>query len=78
MSSNDILTYFDLVRQMKNPFDLRIKMVMYAKKYGNKPCARVFSTIVKTVRKWRRRYEEKGLSGLKEVASGDHIRQPLK
>jgi transposase len=72
MSSNDILTYFDLVRQMKNPFDLRLKMVMYAKKYGNKPCARVFSTTVKTVRKWRRRYEEKGLSGLKEESRAPH------
>lgn len=72
MSSKDTLTYFELIRNMKNPFDLRIKMVMYAKKHGNKPAAKVFSTTVKTIRKWRRRYEEKGLAGLKEESRAPH------
>ena len=43
-----------------NGFDLRIRMVSYAKSHGNKATAREFMTTVQTVRKWRRRYEESG------------------
>lgn len=72
MSSTQIYPYYDLVRNMKNPFDLRLKMAVYARKYGNKPCARVFSSTVKTVRKWVSRYEKNGISGLKEESRAPH------
>ena len=72
MPSMKIFSYYDLVRNMKNPFDLRLKLVMYARKHGNKPCAKVFSTTPKTVRKWLRRYQEKGISGLKEESRAPH------
>ena len=34
-----------------------------AKDHGNKPAARAFKTTVKTVRKWRKRYEEEKYKG---------------
>ncbi len=43
-----------------NGFDLRIRMVSYAKRHGNKATAREFMTTVTIVRKWRKRYEESG------------------
>jgi transposase len=43
-------------------------MVTYAQKHGNKPCARAFGTTVKTVRKWRLRYEEYGYKGLSDLS----------
>ena len=50
--------YYNQVCKMKdNGFDLRLRMVFYARRHGNKATAREFMTTVKTVRKWRRRYE---------------------
>ena len=38
-------------------YDLRLRLVQYARKHGIKPAARHFGCQVKTVRKWLRRYE---------------------
>ena len=42
-----------------------LDMVEYALKYGNKPAARYFNTYPSTVRRWVKKYKEKGKEGLK-------------
>ncbi|MHC5158044.1 MAG: helix-turn-helix domain-containing protein [Planctomycetota bacterium] len=48
-------------------YDLRLRIVKYAKQHGVKPAARLFDTTPKTVRKWLRRYEQERLTGLNEL-----------
>ena len=47
---------------------LRKELVSYAISYGNKKAAQQFQTTVKTVRKWRKRWEEKKGAGLKDLS----------
>jgi len=54
--------YFDLVREMKNAYNHRLRLVESAKQRGIKPTARLFATTVPTVRKWLRRFEQHGPS----------------
>lgn len=42
-----------------------LDMVNYALKYGNKPAARYYKTYPSTVRRWLKKYKEKGKEGLK-------------
>ena len=57
--------YFDLVREMKNnAYNHRLRLVESARQRGIKPTARLFSTTVPTVRKWLRRFQKLGPSGL--------------
>ena len=49
-------------------FGIRRTMVLEALEKGIKPTARAFKATVKTVRKWVKRYREKGLAGLKELS----------
>jgi transposase len=58
--------YFDLVREMKNAYNHRLRLVQHARQLGIKPTARAFATTVPTVRKWLRRFQHHGLSGLRE------------
>jgi hypothetical protein len=44
--------YFDLVREMKDAYNHRLRLVESAKRIGIKPTARLFTTTVPTVRKW--------------------------
>jgi len=67
--------YFDLIREMKNPYAYRLAMVDYARQHGIKAAARVFQTTVPTVRKWLSRYQQHGPSGLIEQSRAPH-RQP--
>jgi len=60
--------YFDLIRQMKNPYNFRLSLVDYARQHGIKAAARTFQTTVRTVRKWLRRYQAQGLKGLEELS----------
>jgi transposase len=64
--------YFDLIRQMKNPFNFRLTLVTYARQHSLKDAAQVFQTTVRTVRKWVRRYAQQGLGGLKERSRAPH------
>src|SRR5947199_8099711 len=66
------LRYYTMLRQIKEPTYLRFEMVRYAREFGIKPCARHFSTTVKTVRKWLRRWQPGSLQGLE-----DRSRAPL-
>ena len=69
--------YFDLVREMKNPYNHRLRLVESVRERGLKPTARLFATSTLTVRKWWRRYQQHGPSGLKEHCRAPH-RRPLK
>jgi transposase len=64
--------YFDVIRQMKNAFSYRLRLVTHARQHGLKAAARAFSTTVPTVRKWRRRYEAQGLKGLQDLSRAPH------
>ena len=66
------IPYYTIMRHSKDPVYFRLKLVQYAQDHGNKPAARAFSATVKTVRKWRRRYEESGYAGL-----ADQSRAPI-
>src|SRR6266436_9854514 len=58
--------YFDLVREMRDAYNHRLRLVQHARQHGIKPTARFFSTTVPTVRKWLRRFKQHGPSGLRE------------
>src|SRR6267378_4980845 len=64
--------YFDLVREMKNAYNHRLRLVESAKHRGIKPTARLFATTVPTVRKWLRRFEQRGPSGLVALSRARH------
>ena len=57
-------TYLQALKEMKNVFDVRLKMAKLALEHGVSSTARQFSTTRDTVRKWRDRYSEMGPSGL--------------
>src|SRR5262249_62036309 len=69
--------YFDLVREMKNAYNHRLRLVESAKQRGINPTARLFATTVPTVRKWLRRYQQRGPSGLLPLSRARH-HQPQK
>ncbi len=58
--------YFDLVRDMKHPYDHRLRLVESVQQRGIKATARLFATTTPTVRKWLRRFQQHGPSGLVE------------
>lgn len=64
--------YFDLIREMKNPFNHRRRLVDFARQQGIKAAAREFRSTVPTVRKWLRRYQAQGLKGLEELSRAPH------
>src|SRR3990170_919332 len=66
------LRYFDLSRDMRNPFHLRLSLASYARQHGIKAAARLFQTTVPTVRKWLRRYQAAGLPGLQALSRAPH------
>ena len=64
--------YFDLIREMKNAYNHRLRLVARARQHGIKATARLFQTTVPTVRKWLRRYQQQGPSGLVERSRAHH------
>src|SRR5271169_4516691 len=56
--------YFDLVRELKDAYNHRLRLVESAKQRGIKPPARLFGTTVPAVRKWLRRFQQHGPSAL--------------
>ena len=64
--------YFDLVREMTDAYNHRLRLVQYARQHGIKPTARHFSTTAVTVRKWLRRFQQHGPSGLREHSRAHH------
>ena len=66
------LRYYPMLRRSTEPTYLRFELVRFAREHGIKAAARQFSTTVKTVRKWLRRWEPGSLRGL-----ADRSRAPL-
>ena len=66
------IPYFDLIREMKNAYTYRLRLVESARQRGLKPTARLFATTVPTVRKWLRRYQQQGLAGLVALSRAPH------
>ena len=62
------MDYYASYKNSKDPSLLRKELVSYALKYGNKKAAQQFQTTVKTVRKWRKRWQEKKGAGLKDLS----------
>ena len=69
--------YFDLVREMKKSLQPSPALGRECQARGIKPTARLFATTVPTVRKWLRRYQQQGPSGLLARSRARH-RQPQK
>jgi transposase-like protein len=69
--------YFDLIREMRDAYNHRLRLVESVRQRGIKPTARLFTTTVPTVRKWWRRYQQHGPSGLLEQSRAPH-HQPRK
>jgi transposase-like protein len=63
---------FDLVREMKNALNHRLRLVESTKQRGIKPTAQLFATTIPTIRKWLRRYQQHGPSGLAERSRAHH------
>lgn len=53
-------------------YGVRVQMVRYALEKGIKPTARVYRLSKNTVKKWVRRYKEKGIGGIKEISRAPH------
>ena len=61
------MKYYQLVREKsKMNFHLRYQLVKKAQETSISQTSREFGATRKTVRKWVRRYEEKGFAGLEE------------
>ena len=60
------MNYYASYKNSKDPSLLRKELVGYALTYGNKNAAQHFQTTVKTVRKWRKRWQEQKGMGLKD------------
>ena len=56
---------------------IRQQIVRYAQQHGNKPAARHFGCDVRTVREWRKRFDDGGSGSLKNKSRAPH-RRPLK
>src|SRR5712691_5620200 len=69
--------YFDLIREMRDAYNHRLRLVESARQRGIKPTARQFAATVPTVRKWLRRYQQHGPAGLVELSRAPH-HQPRK
>ena len=62
------IQYYTMIRQSKDPKYIRLEIVRFAKEHGIKPAARAFSTTVKTVRKWLRRWQPGRLYTLDDIS----------
>ena len=60
------MDYYASYKNSKDPSLLRKELVGYALTYGNKKAAQHFQTTIKTVRKWRKRWQEQKGMGLKD------------
>jgi transposase len=64
--------YYDLVREMRDAYNHRLRLVEYARQHGLKAAARAFQTTRPTVRKWLRRFQQQGPKGLVEQSRAHH------
>jgi transposase len=64
--------YYDILKDSSNPFNVRVKMVLYAIEFNISAAARVFGTTRDTVRYWKRQYERYGTKGLENKSRAPH------
>lgn len=60
------LKYKDICGGEQRKFTVRVEMVQYAERHGVRRAAGAYGTTAKTVRKWRDRYREEGVTGLED------------
>jgi transposase-like protein len=65
--------YYDIMRESKDPRQVRYQMVLSVEKRGIKATARSFRASKNTVRKWHRRWQELGYHGLEELSRRPHL-----
>jgi len=65
-------TYYSMIRTKDHKYDLRLRLVLYARSKGIRAAQRHFGCRRQTVRKWLHRYEEKGRSGLRKLSRAPH------
>ena len=59
------VSYCEILRDSKDPYCYRVKMVEYAINHGIKAAARYCACSRNTVRKWLKRWKEEGPKGLR-------------
>jgi transposase len=64
--------YYNIMRNSKDKLVLRYRIVVIAKEKGIRAAAAECACSVNTVRKWLRRYNEKGYAGLEEISRRPH------
>lgn len=64
--------YYEALKQMKNVYGVRKKLVECASVFGISAAAREYSTTRKTVRKWLYRYNQYGLKGFEDESRKPH------
>jgi transposase-like protein len=69
--------YFDLVREMKNAYNHRLRLVESAHQRGIKPTARLFTTTVPTIHKWLRRHRQAHQTPIAREAQLVELRKAL-
>ena len=65
-------SYYDVMRKSKDPRYLRHQIVLSVQKQGIKATARDFGCSRNTVRKWYRRWRERGYKGLEDLPRRPH------
>ena len=65
-------TYYNIMRKSKDKKHLRYQMVVSADSHGIRQTVKNFKTTRNTVRKWYRRWQEKGYQGLEEMSRRPH------
>ena len=67
------MSYFTMIRSKNHVFDLRLDIVLHARLHGIRDAARHFGTSRNTVRKWIRRFNHDGKTGLHDLSRApDH------
>jgi transposase len=64
--------YYDVMRESKDPRQVRYQMVLSVENRGIKATAQYFQTSRNTVRKWHRRWRKEGYRGLEELSRRPH------
>jgi transposase len=60
--------YYTMIRSRNHQFDLRLDIVIYARRHSIRKTATHFHISRNTVRKWVRRFEQEGKAGLEELS----------
>jgi transposase len=61
-----------MIRVKDHKYNLRLRLVMYARSHSIRAAVRQFDCSRNTVRKWLRRYEQGGRAGLRELSRAPH------